>query len=77
VYQKCAREGLLVPIAFGARIPKEWAHYPIAAGIKAKEWNGFHDFIIWDELYRGSPGLASSFIGLVSHYEIFEIGGHS
>jgi hypothetical protein len=22
----------------------------IAAGIKAKEWNGFHDFILWDEL---------------------------
>ncbi|KAE9376057.1 acyl-CoA dehydrogenase-like protein [Stipitochalara longipes BDJ] len=65
VYQKCGRDGLLVPIAFGARIPKEWAHYPIAAGITAAEWNGFHDFILWDELFRGASSIASQFIGLV------------
>jgi alkylation response protein AidB-like acyl-CoA dehydrogenase len=65
VYQKCARDGLLVPIAFGNRIPKEWAHYPIAAGVKPEEWDGFHDFIIWDELFRGAPSISSSFIGLV------------
>ena len=65
VYQKCGRDGLLVPIAFGNRIPKEWSHYPIAAGIKPEEWNGFHDFILWDELFRGAPSIASVFIGLV------------
>ncbi|KAH8808108.1 long-chain specific acyl-CoA dehydrogenase [Xylogone sp. PMI_703] len=64
VYQKCARDGLLVPIAAGNHIPKEWAHYPIAAGIKAEEWNGFHDFVLWDELFRGAPSIASVFIGL-------------
>ena len=37
----------------------------IAAGIKAEEWNGFHDFILWDELYRGAPSISSAFIGLV------------
>ncbi|KAF8855110.1 acyl-CoA dehydrogenase-like protein [Acephala macrosclerotiorum] len=65
VYEKCARDGLLVPIAFGSRIPKEWGHYPIAAGIPASEWNGFHDFILWDELFRGAPSISSQFIGLV------------
>ncbi|KAG9244510.1 acyl-CoA dehydrogenase-like protein [Calycina marina] len=44
--------------------PSEWAHYPIAAGIRAAEWDGFHDFIIWDELYR-APSISSAFIGLV------------
>ena len=66
VYQKCARDGLLVPISGGNHIPKEWSHYPIAAGIKAEEWDGFHDFILWDELFRGAPSLSSAFIGLVS-----------
>ncbi|KAH8599118.1 acyl-CoA dehydrogenase/oxidase [Bisporella sp. PMI_857] len=65
VYQKCARDGFLVPIAAGNKIPKEWAQYPIAAGIKAEEWDGFHDFIIWDELYRGAPSISSAFVGLV------------
>ncbi|KUJ17962.1 acyl-CoA dehydrogenase NM domain-like protein [Mollisia scopiformis] len=65
VYEKCARDGLLVPIAFGNRIPREWGHYPIAAGIKAEEWNGFHDFILWDELFRGASSISSQFIGLV------------
>lgn len=65
VYLSCAKDGLLVPIAFGSSIPKEWGHYPIVAGIKASEWNGFHDFILWDELYRGAPSISSAFIGLV------------
>lgn len=65
MYKKCARDGLLVPIAAGNKIPLEWSHYPIAAGIKASEWDGFHDFIIWDELYRGAPSISSAFIGLV------------
>jgi hypothetical protein len=65
LYLKCAQDGLLLPIAFGNKIPQQWANYPIAAGISAKEWNGFHDFILWDELFRGSPAIASIFTGLV------------
>ena len=65
VYKKCAKDGLLVPIAFGNRIPPEAEGYPIAAGIKAEDWNGFHDFILWDELYRGAPSISSVFVGLV------------
>jgi alkylation response protein AidB-like acyl-CoA dehydrogenase len=54
-----------MPIAAGNHIPKEWAHYPIAAGIKPEEWDGFHDFIMWDELYASAPSLGNVFIGLV------------
>jgi hypothetical protein len=64
VYAKCARDGLLVPISGGKSIPKEWEKYGIIAGIKAEEWDGFHDFILWDELLRGGA-IASIFIGLV------------
>ena len=64
MYQECAKAGLLVPIAAGKSIPPEWAKYPIIAGIKAEEWDGFHDFVLWDELVRGG-GIASLFIGLV------------
>src|ERR1700743_365514 len=44
VYQQCARDGLLVPISGGRTIPTEWAKYGIVGGIKAEEWDGFHDF---------------------------------
>ncbi|KAF2202454.1 acyl-CoA dehydrogenase-like protein [Delitschia confertaspora ATCC 74209] len=64
LYQKCAEAGFLVPIAAGKSIPQEWAHYPIIGGIKAEEWDGFHDFVLWDELVRGGR-VASIFIGLV------------
>ncbi|OCK91047.1 acyl-CoA dehydrogenase NM domain-like protein [Cenococcum geophilum 1.58] len=43
VYQECAKTGLLVPIAAGK--------------IKAEEWDGFHDFVLWDELTVGAPPL--------------------
>jgi len=52
-------------MAAGKSISKEWAHYPIISGIKAEEWNGFHDFILWDELLR-EGALSSVFVGLVS-----------
>lgn len=65
VYLKCAQAGLLVPIAAGNKIPAEWGSYPIAAGIPAAEWDGFHDFVLWDELYRGTPSISSAFVGLV------------
>ncbi|KAF2809764.1 long-chain specific acyl-CoA dehydrogenase [Mytilinidion resinicola] len=64
IYQQCAEAGLLVHIAAGKAIPKEWSSYLVIAGIKAEEWDGFHDFILWDELVRGG-GIASIFIGLV------------
>lgn len=64
IYNKCASAGLLVPIAFGKSIPSQWSSYPIIGNIPAAEWDGFHDFILWDELVR-SGGLASLFIGLV------------
>ncbi|KAH8658463.1 acyl-CoA dehydrogenase-like protein [Xylariales sp. PMI_506] len=64
IYAKCAEAGLLVPIASGKTIPKEWEKYGIIAGIKAEEWDGFHDLILWDELTRGG-NIASVFIGLV------------
>ncbi|OSS51643.1 hypothetical protein B5807_03857 [Epicoccum nigrum] len=64
IYAKCASAGLLVPIAFGKTIPPQYSHYPIAAGIAPQDWDGFHDFILWDELIRAGP-IASIFIGLV------------
>ncbi|KAJ9494495.1 hypothetical protein H2202_010109 [Exophiala xenobiotica] len=64
VYSQCAKAGLLVPVAAGKTIPKEWERFGIVAGIKAEEWDGFHDFILWDELARSGP-LASLFTGLV------------
>ncbi|KAF2085640.1 acyl-CoA dehydrogenase-like protein [Saccharata proteae CBS 121410] len=64
MYEKCASDGLVVPIAFGARIPAQYSNYPIIGNISPSEWNGFHDFILWDELFR-SGALASVFIGLV------------
>lgn len=64
IYAQCARDGLLVPISAGNRIPTEWTQYGIIAGIKASEWDGFHDFILWDELLRAGS-IASIFIGLV------------
>lgn len=64
IYNKCAEGGLLVPIAGGKTIPKEWEKYGIVSGLKAEEWDGFHDFILWDELTRGG-NVASLFIGLV------------
>lgn len=65
VYLKCAEAGLLVPISGGKAIPKEWEKYGIVAGIKAEEWDGFHDFVLWDELLRGGA-ISSIFVGLVS-----------
>ncbi|KAJ4365121.1 hypothetical protein N0V83_008739 [Neocucurbitaria cava] len=65
IYSKCAEAGLLVPIAFGKSIPPQWSSsYPIIGNIPPAEWDGFHDFVLWDELIR-SGGLASLFIGLV------------
>lgn len=53
-------------MACGNSIPKEFSNYSIVAGIKAEEWNGFHDLVMWDEIFRGAPSISSAFIGLVS-----------
>jgi hypothetical protein len=53
-------------MACGSRIPKEFSNYPIIAGIKAEEWNGFHDLVMWDEIFRGAASISAAFVGLVS-----------
>lgn len=56
VYQKAARDGLLLPMYGGAKIPKEWEQYgKIIGGLKAEEYDGMCDFIMNDELSR--PGM--------------------
>lgn len=65
VYVKCAKDGLLMPIAAGRKIPEEWKHEQIIGDIRWDEWDGFHDFVLWDELYRGGA-ISSIFVGLVS-----------
>ncbi|EXJ59842.1 hypothetical protein A1O7_03989 [Cladophialophora yegresii CBS 114405] len=53
-----------MPIAAGRAIPREWAgKYPIIGDIKPEEWDGFHDLVLWDELYRGGA-VSSIFVGL-------------
>jgi len=64
IYLQCAKDGLLMPISAGRKIPKEWYGYPIIGGVKPEEWDGFHDFVLWDELYRGGA-ISSIFVGLV------------
>ena len=42
-----------MPMAAGKSIPSEWAgKFPIMGGVKPEEWDGFHDFVIRDELNR-------------------------
>lgn len=42
-----------MPMAAGKSIPDEWAgRFPIIGDVKPEEWDGFHDFIIHDELNR-------------------------
>ncbi|KAL4869904.1 hypothetical protein BDV12DRAFT_195906 [Aspergillus spectabilis] len=65
LYKACAEAGILMPMAAGAKIPSEWRDsYPIIGGIKADEWDGFHDFIIHDEMMRvGGIGIPNGLIG--------------
>lgn len=64
IYLKCAEDGLLMPIAAGRKIPKDWYSYKIIGNIKPEEWDGFHDMVMWDELYRAGA-ISSVFVGLV------------
>ncbi|KAJ5520426.1 hypothetical protein N7463_000879 [Penicillium fimorum] len=68
VYKACATAGLLMPMAAGSKIPKWWAEkYPVIGGIDFEGWNGFHDFIVHDEMTRvGSIGIPNGLIGGVT-----------
>jgi hypothetical protein len=42
-----------MPMAAGSKVPPEWAgKFPIMRGVKPEEWDGYHDFVIHDELMR-------------------------
>ncbi|KAL5320425.1 hypothetical protein ACEPPN_011229 [Leptodophora sp. 'Broadleaf-Isolate-01'] len=68
IYQKAAKAGILMPMAAGKSIPDEWAgRFPIIGDVKPEEWDGFHDFIIHDELNRvGGIGVPNGLIGGVT-----------
>lgn len=42
VYQQLAKDGLLVPLVFGHRVPKKYAQKDgtVFGGVKAEEWDG-------------------------------------
>lgn len=53
LYEQAARDGLLMPMAAGHRIPEEWCgRFPIIGNVTPQEWDGFHDLIIHDEFGR-------------------------
>ncbi|MBW0504925.1 hypothetical protein O181_044640 [Austropuccinia psidii MF-1] len=57
-FQQAAKDGLILPNIGGLSIPKEWTqHGKIIGDISPEEWDGFHAFILQDELARcGSAG---------------------
>ncbi|KDQ20230.1 hypothetical protein BOTBODRAFT_391386 [Botryobasidium botryosum FD-172 SS1] len=69
-YRAAAEAGILVPLAFGNRIPSEWVDKQdrrgIIGNIEPREWNGFHEMVINDEINRvGGFGPAMGlFVGL-------------
>lgn len=53
LYEQCATAGLLMPMGAGSKIPQDWASkYPIIGGVPFEKWDGFHDFIVHDEVTR-------------------------
>ncbi|OBT75477.1 hypothetical protein VF21_04907 [Pseudogymnoascus sp. 05NY08] len=68
IYQQAAADGVLMPMAAGKSISSELAgSFPIMGGVKPEEWDGFHDFIIHDELNRvGGIGVPNGLIGGVT-----------
>lgn len=53
LWEKAAKDGVIMPMAAGAAIPQEWAgKYPIMGNIAPEEWDGFHDLTIHDEFER-------------------------
>jgi alkylation response protein AidB-like acyl-CoA dehydrogenase len=67
LYVKAARDGILMPVAAGSKIPAEWCgKFPIIGGVDAEDWDGFHDVIMHDEFGRvGGIGLQNSLLGSV------------
>ncbi|GAA5972624.1 hypothetical protein JCM21900_006766 [Sporobolomyces salmonicolor] len=66
VYRQMGDDGLLICLAFGAKIPKKWAKPDgtVFGGVKVDEWDGFHDMILIDELHRcGSLGVPQGLTG--------------
>lgn len=67
LYERAARDGILMPLAAGCKIPEEWHNmFPIIGGIPPDQWDGFHDVIMHDEFGRiGGVGLQNSLVGSV------------
>ncbi|KAJ5502790.1 acyl-CoA dehydrogenase [Penicillium fimorum] len=65
LYEKAAKDGLIMPMASGARIPQEWrGKYPIIGNVSPEEWDGFHDLVIHDEFGRvGGIGIENGLVG--------------
>ncbi|GAA5867582.1 hypothetical protein JCM3774_001518 [Rhodotorula dairenensis] len=66
VYQQAAKDGIVTALAFGAKVPQKWAKKDgtVFGGIKAEQWDGFHDMILIDELHRnGSLGVGQGLFG--------------
>ncbi|KDN52137.1 acyl-CoA dehydrogenase NM domain-like protein [Tilletiaria anomala UBC 951] len=63
IYAQAAKDGLLIPFALGAKIPRklydEFAEgIKLPAGIEPEEWDHFHDYVLCDELHRVGNGSA-------------------
>lgn len=56
LYQQFAKDGFLIPFALGVTIPKKFhdlsGNLRLPGGVKAEEWDHFHDLILVDELCR-------------------------
>ncbi|BGP19078.1 hypothetical protein JCM10213v2_007165 [Rhodosporidiobolus nylandii] len=66
VYEAAAKDGIVAALAWGAKIPKKWAKEDgtVFGGVRAEEWDGFHDMILIDELHRcGSLGVPQGLFG--------------
>ncbi|KAL5333086.1 acyl-CoA dehydrogenase/oxidase [Aspergillus crustosus] len=70
LYKACASAGILMRMAAGSRIPQQWAgKYPIIGQVDAADWDGFHDFILHDEMMRvGGIGIPNGLIGGLTQY---------
>ncbi|KAG7142771.1 Acyl-CoA dehydrogenase apdG like protein [Verticillium longisporum] len=68
LYEQAAKDGLLMPMASGAKVHPEWkGKYPIIGDVPADEWDGFHDLIIHDEFGRiGGIGVENGLVGGVT-----------